>query len=116
MNTTSVPASVYAVACLGCRDQLAVPVFHGGFYNFGTYRGQKTGAFYRVDLDRIFYQKLDLPLELQRVATLREGGLPLEQVPDGMHCPRCREPLGLSESDLSRMLPARESAVEAVVL
>jgi hypothetical protein len=76
----------------------------------------KTGAFYRVDLDRIFRGKIDLQAELQKASSESEGGVALELVPDGMSCPRCGEPIGLSEVTLSSMPPPAESFVEAVLL
>jgi hypothetical protein len=117
MRTSPAPAQVYETVCFGCRAKIEVPIFRGGgSYNFGTYRGPKTGAFYRVDRDRIFRGKIDLQAELQKASSESEGGVALELVPDGMSCPRCGEPIGLSEVTLSSMPPPAESFVEAVLL
>ena len=111
------PALVYETVCFACRGQVAVPIFHGGgFYKFRAYRGLKTGAFYRVDLDRIFYAKIELQAELQKASAERESGVALELVPDGMSCPHCGEPIGLSESALSAMPTPAESSIDAVLL
>jgi hypothetical protein len=117
MTTISVPAQIYDTVCLGCRGHVAVPMFRGGgFFNFGTYRGQKTGAFYRVDLDRMFYGKIDLETELKKAAAEFESGFPLQLVPDKMSCPRCGELVALSEADLATMPPPAETSFDAIPL
>ena len=75
-------------------------MFWASFYQFATYRGVRTGTFYRLDLDRIHYGKLDLEHELIALAARREDSFPLERVPDEMTCPACGEPLRISETEL----------------
>jgi len=116
MKTSTVPALAYGVACVGCRKQITFPVFRSSFYAFETYREPTTNGYYRVDLDRIFYQKLVLEDELRRVSLERENGAPLEKVPDAMTCPECREPLGVSEDDLGSLPPPAQETAGAILV
>jgi hypothetical protein len=116
MKTSKVPALVYGVACVGCRNQVTFPVFRASFFSFATYRGPVTKDFYRVDLEGEYYKKVLLE-ELLHVASMqRENGVPLELVPDGMTCPECGEPLGISEQDLRTLPGPGDILIEAVLI
>jgi|GEM_PF-4775966 len=116
MKSSKVPTYVYWVACVGCRQQVSFPVFLASFYSFGTYRGPRTKDFYRVDLDRAYYKKVTLEALLRDASTLRENGIPLELVPDGMSCPECGTSLGLSEADLRTLPMPEETSIDAVLI
>jgi len=116
MKTSTVPALAYGVACVRCRKQTTFRFFRSSVYAFETYRGPTTNDYYRVDLDRIFYQKLVLEDELRRASLEREHGAPLENVPDTMTCPECREPLAVSDDDLGSLPPPAQEAVWAILV
>jgi hypothetical protein len=117
VRKVSVPAQVYSTVCFRCRSEVVFPVFlGGGFRTFGTYRGPETGDFYRLDLDSIYYQKIDLKTELKKASVEREGGVALELVPDELSCTHCGEPVGLSEAALNTMRQPEESSEVAVLL
>jgi hypothetical protein len=116
MKATTIPALVYGIACVACRKQIRFPTFCASFNNFDTYRGPSTGAFYRIDLDRIFYQKLSLDDLLQSVSVAREAGIPLERVPDAMTCPQCGVTLGISDGELRSLPTPQETPFEAILL
>jgi len=91
MRISKLPGTIYQARCTACGALSAYTRFESSFYDFNTYKGEKTGALYRLDNDRIDakYGKVTIE-EALKPAVEREGGRQnLYLVPDELRCRKC---------------------------
>ena len=114
MELSRLPATEVLTVCPRCGADVAFPLFIASFYEFGTFRGLRTGDYYRLDSDLVRYGVLS-QAEALAPAVAREGGpTALIEMPKRVRCDLCNEVFPGPE--VGPGIPGRDMEVQAIVL
>jgi hypothetical protein len=77
--------------CPRCKLPTSFKMFESGAGgDFETYFGDKTESYYRLDLNSVFYEKLDKDQLLSSAIHIEEGQQNLRAIPEQVRCEFCK--------------------------
>jgi hypothetical protein len=113
MRQAIVPARFFRTPCFACGATIRFPLCEADSNNFATYRGRRSGDYYRFEIG------YETEVRLVALAKDREGDGGLERLPDELSCPTCGAFAGVPRSNLyglSGDFAPVEGTVEIVIV